>query len=273
MYQVTNRQIARRHLLSIGTIVADASIEIRYITGGRLGSVEETFHLPPAAGDHFVFAGKSLEFVRVRNMAAGCGKRTGTGGEIPRWDGSRMPLSSELAEAVRAASRTGPPRRLRRRRDAAVRPVHGYPGKPSPPFPRCEELLIERVGNQRRPPSVFLPFEGRLVHEGIAALIAWRMARLRRSPSPCPSTTTGLNCSRPDAAPLEARASAGLLAPHNLAEDIPASLNAAEMARRQFREIARVAGLTFNRLPRPKQIRAADAGLQRAAVRCFHEVR
>jgi ATP-dependent Lhr-like helicase len=40
-----------------------------------------------------------------------------------------------------------------------------------------------------------------------------------------------------------------LVSPDHLLHDIPASLNAAELARRQFREIARIAGLIFQGYP------------------------
>ncbi len=102
LFRVMDKQIARRHLLSIGTITADAVMDVRYLTGGRLGSVEETFIARLRSGDQFVFAGKTLEFVRVRDMTAWVRKAKKSGGEIPRWDGSRMPLSTELALAVRA---------------------------------------------------------------------------------------------------------------------------------------------------------------------------
>ncbi len=247
-HQVTNRQIARRHLLSIGTIVADAAIDVRYVTGGRLGSVEESFISRLRPGEHFFFAGKSLEFIRVHNMVAQVRKAHGEAGSVPRWDGARMALSSELAEAVRtrldqarAGVFEGPEMR-------SVRPVMDTQAKISA-IPGREELLIERVETKEGHHLFFYPFEGRLVHEGLAALFAWRIARLRPITFTMAMNDYGIELLSADRAPLEASLASGLLSPANLAEDIPASLNAAEMARRQFREIARIAGLTFTGYP------------------------
>lgn len=259
LYRVMNRQIGRRHLLSIGTITADAVMDVRYLTGGRLGSVEETFIARLRPGDRFVFAGKTLDFVRVREMTAWVKRSTKTGGEIPRWDGSRMPLSSELARAVR--------QRLEQARLGiyevaemeAVRPVLETQAQISA-IPALDEFLIERVKTAEGHHLFLYPFEGRLVHEGVAALVAFRMSRLRPITFSMSFNDYGFELLAPDPAPIEEALAEGLLSPANLATDIPASLNAAEMARRQFREIARVAGLTFNGYPgQSKSVRQLQA--------------
>jgi ATP-dependent Lhr-like helicase len=95
----------------------------------------------------------------------------------------------------------------------------------------------------------FFPFEGRLVHEGLAALFAWRIARIKPITFSISATDYGFELLSPDEAPLDEALADGLLDPTNLIDDIPASLNATEMARRQFREIARVAGLVFPGFP------------------------
>ncbi len=251
VYQVTNRQIARRHLLSIGTIVADASIDVRYVTGGRLGSVEETFISRLRPGDRFYFAGKSLEFVRVRSMVAQVRQSKGDGAGqtfVPRWDGSRMPLSSELAEAVRERLEQARLGVYDGEEMQAVRPVLETQAEISA-IPRRDQLLIERVETREGHHLFFYPFEGRLVHEGLAALFAWRISRRKPITFSMAMNDYGFELLAPDAAPLEEALAAGLLSPAHLIEDIPASLNAAEMARRQFREIARIAGLTFTGYP------------------------
>ena len=259
LYRVMDKQVARRHLLSVGTITGDATLDIRYLTGGRLGSVEETFIARLRSGDRFVFAGKTLEFVRVRDMTAWVKKSKTTGGEIPRWDGSRMPLSSELARAVRA--------RLEQARNGvyevqemeAVRPVLEAQREISA-IPALDEFLIERVHTAEGHHLFLYPFEGRLVHEGVAALVAWRMARLTPITFSMSFNDYGFELLAPNPAPIEEALAAGLLSPQNLVHDIPMSMNAAEMARRQFREIARVAGLTFNGYPgQNKSVRQLQA--------------
>lgn len=249
LFTVPNRQIARRHLLSIGTIVSDSSIDLRYVTGGRLGSVEESFIARLHPGDHFFFAGHSLEFIRVKEMVAQVRRAPGvTGGQVPRWDGSRMPLSSELAEAVRERLEQARQGIFEGKEMLSVQPVLETQAAISA-IPARDELLIERVVTREGQHLFFYPFEGRLVHEGLAALFAWRISRLQPITFSMAMNDYGFELLAPTHAPLEQAIQHGLLSTNNLAEDILASMNAAEMARRQFREIARIAGLTFTGYP------------------------
>ncbi len=258
-YLVEDRMVRRRHLLSIGTIVSDASMDVRYLTGGRLGSVEESFIARLRPGDTFHFAGKALEFVRIREMTAWVRKTTANDGIIPRWDGSRMPLSSELAAAVRNRLDEARNGIFRGPEMQSVRPVLETQADFSM-IPAREQFLIERVRTSEGHHLFFYPFEGRLVHEGLEALMAWRISRLTPITFSMSCNDYGFELLAPDAAPIELAIEHGLLSPSGLVDDIPASLNAAEMARRQFREIARVAGLTFTGYPgQNKSVRQLQA--------------
>jgi ATP-dependent Lhr-like helicase len=248
VWRVTNRTIARRHRMSIGTIVGDANIEVQYLRGPRLGSVEESFIARLSHGDRFVFAGKPLEFVRVRDMIAWVRRAPNAKGSIPRWMGSRLPLSGELAAALRSRLGEASDGTFRDAEMQALRPILDVQAKWSA-IPRPQEFLIERVKTREGHHLFFFPFEGRLVHEGLAALFAWRISRIKPITFSLSSNDYGFELLSPDEAPLEEAIAAGLLDPSNLVEDIPASLNATEMARRQFREIARVAGLVFPGFP------------------------
>jgi ATP-dependent Lhr-like helicase len=248
VWRVTNRTIARRHRMSIGTIVGDANIEVQYLRGPRLGSVEESFIARLSHGDRFVFAGKPLEFVRVRDMIAWVRRAPNAKGSIPRWMGSRLPLSGELAAALRSRLGEASDGTFRDAEMQALRPILDVQAKWSA-IPRPQEFLIERVKTREGHHLFFFPFEGRLVHEGLAALFAWRISRIKPITFSLSSNDYGFELLSPDEAPLEEAIAARLLDPSNLVEDIPASLNATEMARRQFREIARVAGLVFPGFP------------------------
>ena len=247
-YIVDNALVARRHRMAIGTIVSDAHIAVRYLRGPRLGSVEESFVARLKPGDRFVFAGTPLEFVRVRDMQAWVRRAKTVKGIIPRWMGSRLPLSGELAAALRERLGEAARGQLRGAEMQAVKPILDVQAKWSR-IPSPDELLIERVKTREGHHLFFFPFEGRLVHEGLAALFAYRMSRLMKISFSLASNDWGLELLSPDVAPLEDALAAGLLDPRNLLHDIPASLNATEMARRQFREIARVAGLVFPGFP------------------------
>ena len=246
---VVNREIARRHRLSIGTIVGDAQITVQYLRGARLGSVEESFIARLRPGDRFTFAGKSLEFVRVRDMRAWVRRAPNTRGVIPRWMGSRLPLSRELAAAIRHRLDEAQRGIFRGPEMEALRPVLAVQARWSR-IPGVDDLLIERVRTREGHHLYIFPFEGRLVHEGLAALFAYRLSRVAPISFTLAANDYGLELLSPDAAPLDEALAIGLLSPGSLLEDLPAALNASEMAKRQFREIARVAGLVFPGFPR-----------------------
>jgi ATP-dependent helicase Lhr and Lhr-like helicase len=247
-YVVEDAGVARRHRMAIGTIVSDASITVQYLRGARLGTVEESFIARLKPGDRFVFSGKPLEFVRVRDMKAWVRKAPNSKGAIPRWMGSRMPLSTELAAALRRRLEEASRGEYRGPEMEAVRPILEVQARWSR-IPRADELLIERVETREGHHLFFFPFEGRLVHEGLAALLAYRISRLAPISFTLSSNDYGIELLSPEPAPLERALTEGLLRPEKLLDDVPASLNATEMARRQFREIARVAGLVFPGYP------------------------
>ncbi|MBY0308681.1 MAG: DEAD/DEAH box helicase, partial [Phycisphaerales bacterium] len=100
-WRMTAPVMVRNHRLSIGTITSDASITVKLTSGKVLGSVEESFIGRMAPGDVFAFSGRVLELVRVRDMAAVVRPAKRKSGNIPSWQGSRMALSTHLADAVR----------------------------------------------------------------------------------------------------------------------------------------------------------------------------
>ena len=237
-----------RHVLNIGTIVSDAAIAVRYLKGGRLGTVEESFVSRLAPGDKFIFAGTPLEFVRLRDLTAWVRRAKGLSGAIPRWQGARMPLSTELSHAVRVKLEEARQGHYSSAEMQAVKPVLTMQAQRSI-IPRPDELLMERCETRDGHHLFVYPFEGRLVHEGLAALFAYRIAQLAPISFSFSCNDYGFELLSPDPAPLEEALASGLLATDHLLHDITHSLNAAELARRQFREIARVAGLIFGGYP------------------------
>jgi ATP-dependent Lhr-like helicase len=247
-FVVRNRLAAYRHRLSIGTIVSEAVMKVRLVRGRMLGTVEEYFIAQLRPGDLFTFAGRTLEFVRVRELTAYVRKAAGRTGRVPHWSGARMPISPELAASVRAKLDEARRGIYDGREMVAVRSILELQAAWSR-LPASDELLIERVRTREGHHLFFYPVEGRLVHEGLAALFAYRIAQLGPISFTLAANDYGLELLATDPAPIEAAIEAGLFATAHLLHDIPASLNAAELARRQFREIARVAGLIFQGYP------------------------
>lgn len=260
-YRIAHEDIARRHRMSIGTIVSDAAMNVQLVGGGRLGTVEESFLSRLRPGERFVFAGRALQFVRIKDMTAWVRRTSRVDGAIPRWAGGRLPLSNELSRAIRqelelakSGIRDGPEMQY-------LEPILQLQSEWSV-IPAESELLIERVESREGRHLFFFPFEGRLVHEGLAALFAYRMSRILPITFTMACNDYGFELLSPDVAPLDEAIEGGLLSPENLSEDIAASLNSVEMAKRQFREVARIAGLVFQGYPgmgkSAKQIQASS---------------
>ncbi len=243
-WYVASKAIARRHRMSIGTIAADAAVEVKWLRGGRLGTVEETFIARLNEGDRFRFAGRALALFRFDGRVAWVKRARGAAFlQVPRWNGGRMPLSTLLSSAVLDLVRTagsaggGAAREVR-----AVLPLLQVQARWSR-LPDRDTLLVERWRGRDGHHAFVFPFEGRLVHEGLAALVAWRIANRKPSTLALAATDWGFELSGRDALAADAAGWRRLLSPADLLEDLLACLNATEMARRHFREIARVAGL------------------------------
>ncbi|HEX2185130.1 MAG TPA: helicase-related protein, partial [Chloroflexota bacterium] len=217
-YVVEDRQVARRHRMAIGTIVSDAAMTVQYLRGPRLGTVEESFIARLRPGDRFFFAGKPLEFVRVRDMKAWVRRASTTRGAIPRWMGSRMPLSTELAAALRARLEETGRGEFRGPEMEAVRPILEIQARWSR-IPAADELLIERVRTREGHHLFFYPIEGRLVHEGLAALFAYRLAQLGPITFTLAANDYGFELLSPEPARLEDGLEAGLVSPDHLLHD------------------------------------------------------
>ncbi|OZI34395.1 DNA ligase-associated DEXH box helicase [Bordetella genomosp. 10] len=255
VWRVPDARLARRHRMSIGTIVADAAMQVRYWSGrgggARLGTVEEGFIARLRPGDCFLFAGRLLELVRVHEMTAYVRRAQGRRPAVPRWNGGRMPLSSELADAVVEQFALAAQGRYESPELARAEPMLALQARWSA-LPRPGVLLAETLRSREGSHLFLYPFGGRHVHLGVASLIAWRVARRAPATFTLAVNDYGLEllCPEPQDWPaLFAEAAPGLLEEGDLLEDVLASLNAAELAQRRFREIARVSGLVFQGFP------------------------
>jgi ATP-dependent Lhr-like helicase len=261
LFVARDRMVAMRHRMSIGTIVSEAAMKVRFVRGKTIGTVEENFIARLRPGDVFTFAGRTLKFVRVREMTAWVRKANESTSVVPHWTGARLALSPELATSVRLKLDQGRQGVFDGAEMDAVRPILELQARWSC-IPAADELLIERVRTREGHHLFFYPIEGRLVHEGLAALFAYRLGQLSPITFTLAANDYGFELLSPEPARLEEALEAGLASPDHLLHDIPASLNAAELAKRQFREIARVAGLIFQGYPgnnkSAKQVQASS---------------
>ncbi|RZT09177.1 ATP-dependent helicase Lhr and Lhr-like helicase [Duganella sp. CF402] len=254
VYRVPDAALGRRHRMGIGTIVSDSSLQVKYVSGGRLGSVEEAFIARLRKGDHFLFAGRILEFVRLHEMTAYVRRATGARGAVPRWQGGRMPMSSELAHAALAQLQLAGGGHYEGPEMQALKPLLEIQQRWSS-LPTNAVTVIETMHSREGRHLFMFPFAGRSVHVGLGALLAYRVGRMMPVTFSIAINDYGLEllCAQElDWARLldvGHGAEAGLFSTDHLLEDVLASLNASEMSQRRFREIARIAGLVFQGYP------------------------
>ncbi|MBL8745356.1 MAG: ligase-associated DNA damage response DEXH box helicase [Phycisphaerae bacterium] len=246
----TTGAIERMHRLNIGTITSDASIRVKYVGGATIGTIEESFIARLAPGDRFVLGGKPLELVRVRDMTAQVKRAATLRGAVPRWEGGRSPLSTHLSRAVRRLLGLGSGERAEAQAPEmrAVEPLLDLQSRWSR-LPEPDELLIEWLETDAGFHLFVYPFEGRLVHEGIGALAAHRLTRHSPRSITVSANDYGIELLCAEAWPGDEASWRAVLSVENLLDDLLSCLNTSELTRRQFRDIARVAGLIVPGFP------------------------
>ncbi len=267
VYRVPNRMIARRHKLNVGTIVSDASVQVKYLSGGRIGTVEEGFVARLRKGDCFIFAGRNLEFVRVEEMTAYVKRNDSKKAAMISWAGAKMPLSSELADSVMDVLADAAQGDFFEPEMQAAQPMLETQARLSR-IPTPKTLLIEKLDSREGQHLFIYPFAGRSAHIGLGSLLAWRLSKNEPNTFSIVINDYGLELlsAKPiDPAPLVDQS---LFEEGDLLQDVLASLNSSELVRRRFREIARVSGLISQGYPgQPKSTRQLQA-----SSKLFYEV-
>jgi ATP-dependent Lhr-like helicase len=247
LYKVESRKIAMRHRLSIGTIVSDQMLQVRLSRGGYLGSVEEYFASKLKPGDVFWFAGQNLQFVKMKGLTVEVQRTSKTKGLVPSYSGGRMPLSAEMGAMLRIqlnkslAEKDSPELQM----IAPLIELQEYMSI----VPNTETLLIERLESDEGHHIFVFPFEGRLVHEGLAALLAYRLSLFQPISFTIAMNDYGFELLSDSEIPIEDAIDSDIFSETDMMEDIIQSINETEMARKRFRDVARIAGLTFAGFP------------------------
>ncbi|GEM_PF-183672 len=248
LYKVTSKRVALRHRLSIGTIVSDTMLKVRFLGGGYLGNIEEYFLSRLSPGDNFWFAGRNLELVRIKDMTAQVRKSNKKTGPTPSWQGGRMPLSSQMSKMIRyklneAISGTSTDPEVEFLMPLIKRQAS------SSLVPREDQFLIECFESRDGYHVLCYPFEGRFVHEGMGALLAYRIALLQPITFSIAMNDYGFELLSDQPIPIQEALDTDIFSTAHLVDDILASVNSMEMARRRFRDIATISGLVFQGYP------------------------
>ena len=271
LFRINSRRVAMRHRLHIGTIVSDAMLKVRFTSGGFIGMIEEYFISRLEPGDVFTLAGRNLEFVAIKEMTVLARKSNAKKSRVPSWNGGRMPLSANLGmmlrrkldEASAMVAGAGPsvasgdgsgrvgllgPAREPDIELRVLRPLFELQAALSY-MPKENELLIEQIETKDGFHLFVYPFEGRLVHEAMAALLAYRISLTTPISFSFAMNDYGFELLSDQPIPVDDTNALELFSADDLTADIQRSVNSAEMARRKFRDIAVIGGLIFQGYP------------------------
>lgn len=248
IYKVQRRRTAMRHRMSIGTIVGDGVVKIKFESGGYLGTIEEYFISRLKPGDVFWFAGRNLELVRFRGMEAQVKLSRSKKGQVPSWQGGRMPLSAQMGQMLRQKLEESHNRSSSDPELKLISPLWEVQEERSI-IPRREQLLIEKMCSREGHHLFVYPFEGRAVHEGMAALLAYRLSLLEPFSASIAMNDYGFELLSDKPFPIEDALDSDIFSTVDLREDIMHSVNAIELAGRRFRDIAVISGMVYRGYP------------------------
>lgn len=253
LFKVNNRGIAMRHRLQIGTIVSDAVLSVKYLKGGYIGTIEEWFISKLTPGDVFTFAGRNLELVRIKSMQVLVRKSKKKTSKVPSWMGGRMAFSAQMSELLReemyaASASTSAVSSEKSEELKALQPILERQQKESI-IPKQDEFLIETFKTREGYHAIFYPFEGRFVHEALGSLLAYRISLLSPISFSIAFNDYGFELLSDQEIDMQQVLDNDLFSAEFLMDDLYKSLNATEMARRKFRDIAVIAGMVFTGYP------------------------
>ncbi|WP_312076730.1 ligase-associated DNA damage response DEXH box helicase [Chryseobacterium sp.] len=247
LHKVTSRRIAMLHRMNMGAIVSDAMLKVKFISGGYIGMVEEYFISRLKREEKFILAGRVLEVAMIKDMTVFVRASKGKA-QAPSYLGGRLPLSSNLGQFLREKLSIALNPKASEKELKFLHPLLMNQEERSH-IPKDDEFLVEMIKNREGYHLFMYPFEGRLVHEVMAALIAFRISKLAPISFSMAMNDYGFELFSDKEIPLNEENLDKILTRENLMTDVISSINAAEMARRKFRDIAVISGMLVQNFP------------------------
>ena len=249
-FKVNNRGVAMRHRFQIGTIVGDVNLAVKYQKGGYIGSIEEFFISKLNRGDVFTFAGRNLEFIRIKEMTVQVKNSTKKTNKISSWMGSRLTLSAQMSELLRNElySSSLP----LEKQSVEIRSLaHLFERQHRESIvPKPSEFLIETFKTRDGYHHLFYPFEGRFVHEAMGSLLGYRISLLTPITFSLAFNDYGFELLSDQPIDIQQVLDNTLFSTEYMLDDLQKSLNSTEMARRKFRDVAIISGMVFTGYPK-----------------------
>ena len=247
LYKVTSRRIAMLHRMNIGAIVSDSMLKVKFFSGGYVGMIEEYFISKLKKNDKFILAGRVLEVSHVKEMTVYVRNSTGKG-IVPSYLGGRLPMSSYLSVFLRQKLSESLDAKSSEKELQFLHPLLVSQQENSH-IPSENEFLVERIKTREGHHLFMYPFEGRLIHEVMSALIAYRISRISPISFSIAMNDYGFELFSKLEIPLTEENIHEILSKENLIRDVMASVNSTEMARRKFRDIAVISGMVIRTYP------------------------
>jgi ATP-dependent helicase Lhr and Lhr-like helicase len=248
LYRVKSRRIAMNHRMNIGVIVSEVMLFVKFFSGGYIGMIEEYFISKLKKGDAFVLGGKVVEIQQIKDMTVLVKRSKKKKAITPSWLGGRLPLTSGLTHFLRLKLSDALTPNNREKELKFLHPLLKRQEENSH-IPRHDEFLIEMIETKEGFHLFAYPFEGRLVHEIMASLIAYRISQIKKLTFTIAMNDYGFELLSDQEIPLTEENMNAIFSKENLIKDVTASINASEMASRKFRDIAVVAGLVIQTQP------------------------
>ncbi len=247
LYSMKSRRLTMRHRMHIGTIVSDAMLKVKLMSGGFIGVIEEWFISRLEPGDVFTLAGRNLELVMIKEMTVMVRKSSAKKSIVPSWMGGRMSLTANLGHILRQTFNKA----LIDEEEIELKSLHSLFSlqKKLSHIPRDNELLIEQIEDKDGYHLLVYPFEGRQVHEAMSAILGYRIGQLTPISFSISMNDYGFELLSDLPIPVDDSNAREFFSTENLLTDIQKSMNSTEMAKRKFRDIAVIGGLIFQGMP------------------------
>ena len=247
IYKVTNRRIAMLHRMNVGVIVSDAMMKVKFVSGGYIGMIEEYFITRLKPEDKFILAGRVLEISHIKEMTVYVRNARGKA-QIPSYLGGRLPLTSYLSQFLRLKLSDSLQAKSSEKELKFLHPLLVNQEENSH-IPKDDEFLVEMIETRDGHHLFMYPFEGRLIHEVMSALIAFRISKITPISFSMAMNDYGFELLSSQEIPINQENLKKILSRENLIQDVLSSVNATEMARRKFRDIAVISGMVVQNYP------------------------
>jgi ATP-dependent Lhr-like helicase len=252
LYKIMSRKLAMRHRMHIGTIVSDAMLKVKWSSGGYIGVIEEYFISKLIPGDVFSLAGKNLELISIQDMTVLVRKSNAKKSIVPSWMGGRMPMTANLGSQLRKKLTEASEAEITDPILNALSPLFQKQASLSI-VPRENELLVEIIESKDGHHLFVHTFEGRLVNEAMATILAWRISQIQPISFSIAMNDYSFELLSDQPIPVDETNIRELFTSENLTATIQKGVNATEMAKRKFRDIAVIGGLVFQGNPGEKK--------------------